>query len=171
MKLSYLAVLVGALILTVLIKNIIPGLTYDAYKDTLGALLNISSIIFAIVGAWIAIIYPKAIDQVFHSASISAPEIKSADKDTDYLSELLEIVVVSALVLMAVLSIQFCAPLIKAIPFGDHLVYLKYCAFYTICILTFMQLLAVFRVVLANYRYLAQLRKKNRTEKFRALAR
>lgn len=171
MKWSYLVVVIVAFILTVMIRSIIPQLTYDAYKDTLSALLNISSIIFAIVGAWIAIIYPKAIDQVFHTSSISSAEIKSADKDADYLSELLEIVVVSALVLMVVLTIQFSAPLIREISFGDRLIYLKYCAFYTICVLTAMQLLAVFRVVLANYRYLAKLRKKNREEKFKALSR
>lgn len=146
---------------TYLLRDTVPSLNYLAYKDTLGALLNISSIIFAIIGAWIAIIYPRAIGRAFKGKSVSDKTLKDADTDADYLSELVEIVMVSAIVLMVVLSIQFLVPIAKHLMLGGWVVYAKYTAFCVVLLLTLSQLYAVFRVILANYFFLNDLRKKN----------
>jgi hypothetical protein len=158
---KYLVLAVLTAISTYAFKDIAGALGYSAYKETLGALQNISSIIFAIIGAWIAIIYPRAIGRVFKGSSVSDISIKEADSNANYLSELVEIVMVSAVVLMVVLSIQFSAPIVREIATDSLSIYAKYVVFYVVSMLTVSQLYAIFRVILANYFFLNQLRKKN----------
>lgn len=158
---KYLVLAVISVIATYLLRENILLLNYAAYKETLSALLNISSIIFAIIGAWIAIIYPRAIGRAFKGKTISDQSLKDADTDADYLSELVEIVMVSAIVLMIVLAIQFTVPILKTIQIKEWLSHVKYCAFFVVFMLTISQLYAVFRVILANYFFLNDLRKKN----------
>lgn len=158
---KYIVLALISSVITFLLKEKIPVLGYSAYKDTLGALLNISSIIFAIIGAWIAIIYPRAIGRIFSGVENTKETIREADTDADYLSELVEIVMVSAFVLMVVLSIQFSAPLIKELIAIEYIGKAKYIAFFIVLMLTLSQLQAVFRVILANYFFLNDLRNKN----------
>lgn len=166
---KYAVLAIVSLVITFLLKEKIPVLGYSAYKDTLGALLSISSIIFAIIGAWIAIIYPRAIGRVFSGPENTGQKIKEADTDADYLSELVEIVMVSAFVLMVVLTIQFSAPLIKELLSIEYFNEAKYIAFFIVLMLTLAQLQAVFRVILANYFFLNDLRKKNVNAKVEVL--
>jgi hypothetical protein len=158
---KYIILSIVSLIATYLLRDTVSSLGYSAYKDTLGALLNISSILFAIIGAWIAIIYPRAIGRVFKGGDVSEQALKDADTDADYLSELVEIVMVSAIVLMVVLFVQFSVPIAKALIFGKAIIYTKHAAFFIVFLLTMSQLYAVFRVILANYFFLNDLRKKN----------
>lgn len=158
-KYLILAIITG--IVTYFLRDTVVVLNYDGYKDTLSALLNISSIIFAIIGAWIAIIYPRAIGRVFKDSNVPSIAIKEADTDASYLSELVEIVMVSAIVLMVVLSIQFLVPITKVFLNDDWKNYAKFISFFVISMLTLSQLYAVFRVILANYFFLNELRSKN----------
>lgn len=158
---KYIVIALITLIITYFLRETVPFLGYAAYKDTLGALLNISSIIFAIIGAWIAIIYPRAIGRVFKGVTDSNQTQKDADSDANYLSELVEIVMVSAIVLMIVLTIQFTVPIAKTLISDEWVFYSKYAAFYVVTCLTISQLYAVFRVIIANYFFLNGLRKKN----------
>tara|TARA_R110002050_G_scaffold268367_1_gene410398 strand:+ start:1099 stop:1611 length:513 start_codon:yes stop_codon:yes gene_type:complete len=166
-KYFILAIITG--IVTYFLRETVVELNYGAYKDTLGALLNISSIIFAIIGAWIAIIYPRAIGRVFKDSKIPSTTIKEADTDANYLSELVEIVMVSAIVLMVVLSIQFVVPIAKVFLNGEWKSYAKFLSFFVISMLTLSQLYAVFRVILANYFFLNELRSKNTDGKIDSL--
>lgn len=150
-----------ALAATVLLSGTVVSLNYQAYKATLGALLNISSIIFAIIGAWIAIIYPRAIGRVFKREKLSESAIEEANTDADYLSQLVEIVMVSAIVLMAVLLIQFSVPVFQELNLEFMKSGVKYVGFFVVALLTFSQLYAIFRVILANYFFLNELRNKN----------
>lgn len=158
---KYMMLSIVSLLATYLLRDTVSSLGYSAYKDTLGALLNISSIIFAIIGAWIAIIYPRAIGRVFKGGEVSERALKDADADADYLSELVEIVMVSAIVLMVVLFIQFSVPIAKALLLGKVILYSKYAAFFVVSLLTLSQLYVVFRVISANYFFLNDLRRKN----------
>lgn len=158
---KYLLLAAFSAFVTYLLKDTVSSLGYSAYKETLSALLNISSIIFAIIGAWIAIIYPRAIGRAFKGKYISEQTLKEADTDASYLSELVEIVMVSAIVLMIVLLIQFSTPIIKGLMVGKWFICSKYAAFFVISLLTFSQLYAISRVILTNYFFLNELRKKN----------
>lgn len=168
---KYFVLALCACILTLASQGVASKLGYESYKETLGALLNISSIIFAIIGAWIAVIYPRAIGRIFKGNSVSDLSIREADSDAKYLSELVEIVLVSATVLMIVLVIQFCAPILRELIHGDALILAKRLAFGVISFLTISQLYAISQVVLANYFFLNELREKNANAKIDSLHR
>ena len=158
---KYIVIFALTAVVTFFIQQEVQAIKYSDYKDVLSALLNISSIIFAIIGAWIAIIYPKAIGRTFANNE-NKNEFKDSDNDANYLSELVEIVLVSAIVLMFVLAIQFSFPVVKgASYFGLKVFYLKLLGFFLVAFLTIVQLHAIFRVILANYFFLNELRKKN----------
>lgn len=172
--LKYFIYFIIAVCLTFIFKGRVSYLTYNDYKDTLGALLNISSIIFAIIGAWIAIIYPRAMARILNkrkSESEPSSENNESNKDANYLSELVEIVMVSAMVLMAVLLIQFFAPILKGLISGTYIPYVKYFNFWCVSFLTIAQFTAIFRVILVNYFFLNELRKKNNKDRIDELHR
>ncbi|MDK9420829.1 hypothetical protein PO857_003141 [Pectobacterium carotovorum] len=162
--LKYIIYIAVAILLTIIFHGRVTSLSYNDYKDTLGALLNISSIIFAIIGAWIAIIYPRAMARILNkknASNVNNSENRESNKDANYLSELVEIVMVSAVVLMAVLLIQFFAPILKGLIVNEYLPYVKYLNFTGVSFLTIAQFTAIFRVILVNYFFLNELRKKN----------
>lgn len=159
---KYLLVLAVSGLVTYLARDSLPVASYDSYKEVLGALLNISSIIFAIIGAWIAIIYPRAIGRVFGNKSAFASKLAEAQQDAGYLSELVEIVLVSAIVLMIVLATQFSFPLLSEALAGSENSYVKSSVFFVITTLTLAQLQAIFRVILTNYFFLNEIRSKNK---------
>lgn len=152
-----LTVLVAVLITTIVGSNAIK-ITFADYKDILSALLNVSSIIFAIIGAWIAIIYPTAISKTFGG---SFKEIKANGYDSLYLSELVEIVLISAADIMAIMVILFLYPILRNTIVDPNVIKIsKIAGLFTVTLLTVVQLWAVFRVILANYFFLNELSKK-----------
>jgi hypothetical protein len=162
---KYIFLLVISGFVTYLAQGSLPDASYSNYKEVLGALLNISSIIFAIIGAWIAIIYPRAIGKVFGDKSAIASKLAEAQQDAGYLSELVEIVLVSAVVLMVVLIIQFTFPLVNEMLLKTDQQYIKTIVFFVITTITFAQLQAIFRVILTNYFFLNEIRNKNKNDK------
>lgn len=165
---KYIVYIIIAISLAFIFKSRIVLLSYNDYKDTLGALLSISSIIFAIIGAWIAIVYPRAMARIINkqnSKQEKEQESKDSNKDANYLSELIEIVMVSAIVLMTVLLIQFFAPILKGLVTSIYIPYVKYLNFTCISFLTISQFTAIFRVIRVNYFFLNELRRKNVKEK------
>lgn len=156
---KYIYIFCGSAVITWIIYPSYIDIRCNDYSSILQALLNISSIVFAIIGAWIAIIYPKAISQTFGKSDIKNGTFQH---DANYLSELVEIVLVSAAVLMYVLIVQFSMPLFKNCHFVQtYRTPLMVVFFQTMAYMTLVQLYAIFRVILANYHFLNELRAKN----------
>ncbi|MCG9042013.1 hypothetical protein [Laribacter hongkongensis] len=155
---KYIASILIAGVFTYYFRDLAIKFNYNNYKETLSALINISSIIFAIIGAWIAIIYPKSLERV-SSRLATGSDLFEANVDTNYLSKLVEIVLVSAIVLLIVLSAQFLAPFFSEIKDIEIKNPLKYFSFFCITFLTISQSLVILRVILINYIFLDKLRK------------
>lgn len=156
---KYFIILIIAILITWAVYPAYLLIGCKNYDAILQALLNISSIIFAIIGAWIAIIYPKSIIQTFSKEDVKN---NTYHNDTNYLAELVEIVLVSAFVLMIVLTIQFSIPIAQH--YTQQLQYkiaFKTIFFFVIALMTTTQLYAILRVIIANYFFLNELRKKN----------
>lgn len=156
-------------LLTFFMSGYTEKIHYKDYKDALSALINISSIIFAIIGAWIAIIYPKSIARTFNPSD-PIEKLKENEEDADYLSMLIRIVLISAFVLMSVLLMQILFPILRSV---DYLSIdkdvVKLCAFFSIVLLTSLQVLAVFRVIKMNFTFLERLRRKNHKESLKSI--
>jgi len=139
------------------------NIAYSSYEGILSALMNISAIIFAIIGAWIAIIYPRALGSFLNESSVNTENV---EKDTNYLSDLVEIVLVSSFVLMAVLTILVAVPILREVVEGNTIMILRKIGLGVIIFLALLQVFSIFRVVLTNYTFLTVLRSNIRKNKF-----
>ncbi|MDU5839354.1 MAG: hypothetical protein E6Z53_20190, partial [Pantoea sp.] len=120
----------GVFILFVLAFLLGDSYTYSDIKDILSTLQNISAMIFTIAGIWLAYIYPKAISAMVKPSiligenkpnsdgEIVRPELKlTAEqkegllKDVDRITLIVEAIVVSALVILAILLINVAKPI------------------------------------------------------------
>lgn len=135
----------------------------ESFLSVMGVLLNVAAIVFAIIGAWIAIIYPKAIQSALSGdPSKDLAEIKEAAKDANYLSELFQIVLHSALVIVLAVSVQVALPLLRAYEyFGLDVPLVKAAAVSFMIFLSLLQINAISIVVEKNFGLLRRLREKH----------
>lgn len=144
--------LVVCLIFGYFMRSEASSLSFSDYKSLMTTLLNISAIIFAIIGAWIAIIYPSAIKQKFSPTDYKVDDFNKAIKQSAYLRELIEVVLVSALVLFCVLSADYFILILLRVNLTYEFVYYgKAIAFTVVSILTIWQLIAIVKVVKINF--------------------
>lgn len=156
---KYLLIILLSLFFSVIFSNHSVLLTYDSYRDILSSLMSVSAIVFAIIGSWVAIVYPKAIVREFGRNHQEAAN--DANQDANYLSVLVEIILVSATVLMSVLIIQASFPLGKILIAAKYTHAAKIATFFVVFTLVFLQIHAVFRVIVTNYFFLSKLRDRN----------
>lgn len=134
-----------------------------SFVAVMGVLLNVSAIIFAIIGAWIAIIYPKALQSpLSNGQDAKVDQLIDTVQDANYLSELFEIVLQSAAVIVMAVAIQVVMPLFKAYQYFDiDLALIKCVAVSTMVFLAMIQLNAILTVVKKNYGLLLRVRRKH----------
>lgn len=75
------------------------------------SLRNTSAIIFGVMGAWIALIYPEALSSILDKSKNSETQDKSKD-----IEKLLSPLLYSTVILASVLLVGIFAPIIKQIP-------------------------------------------------------
>lgn len=101
------------------------------------ALRNTASIIFAVVGAWLAIIYPERL-------KLSMRGHRQKKPAGDNMGLLLTPVVHSTLLLVVLLLIGICAPLLKQLPAAlAHLAFFRGLSFLILVALTLWQVVIV----------------------------
>lgn len=102
------------------------------------ALRNTAAIIFAVVGAWLAIVYPERLRMSQGRPGTAEP--KNAEKIT----KLLEPIVNSTVILAVVLIVGLIAPLIKGVPFvRAHVEVFRTISFVILASLTLLQICTV----------------------------
>lgn len=138
--------------------------TSDSFISIMGVLLNVAAIVFAIIGAWIAIIYPKAIQSALSGDSVrDLAEIQETANDANYLSELFQIVLQSALVIILAVSVQVAMPLLRAYEyFGLGIPLIKAIAVSFMVFVSLLQMNAVLIVVEKNFGLLRRLRERQK---------
>lgn len=106
------------------------------------ALRNTAAIIFAVVGAWLAIIYPERLKLSFgKSANIT--------NGSENVGLLLTPAVHSTIILVCLLLIGICAPILKQIPgILNYVEIFRGLSFLTLTILTLWQVVIVIMTVL-----------------------
>ncbi len=159
---KYLWIPILVLVITVCLSKAIPKIGFNSYKEILSALMTISSIVFAIIGAWVAVIYPKAIVRNFDGKSGNT--LAESEQDASNLHNLIEIALISAIVLMSILLILYIVPILKFYVIKNQIIYFKYIGFFVITTLTAWEVVALFSIILENYSFLNKLRTKNARE-------
>lgn len=88
------------------------GITFKEQMPIYDGLRNTSAIIFAVMGAWIALLYPGKLSQAF-----GKKPYKEKENDIDQIKRLFRPMIYSTIILMVVIGVSFGVPLAKQISF------------------------------------------------------
>ncbi|EXI62209.1 hypothetical protein MHD_10185 [Mannheimia granulomatis] len=114
-------------------------ITFSEQWGLYETLRTTASIIFAVVGAWFAIVYPEKLRAPFRERITT-----QASSDTRF-GSLFSPIVNSTVILCLILLIGILAPVLKQIPaLLEYKGYLRASSFFILCCLTFWQIWTVF---------------------------
>jgi uncharacterized membrane protein len=88
------------------------GISFNEQAPIYDELRNTSAIIFAVMGAWIALLYPGKLSQAF-----GKKPYKEKANDIDQINRLFRPMIYSTVILMVVIGVSFAAPLAKQITY------------------------------------------------------
>jgi hypothetical protein len=148
-------------IITIAIRICAPGLKANALDNVLATLLTSSSVIFAIIGAWIAVIYPELLASTFKRSETRNDDIERTEINIDRLSTLVLTGTLSAITLAGVIGIQLFTPVAREAIQNSNYGLLKWIYIYAILNLCVTQLYSIAKLVSINYFFLADLREAN----------
>lgn len=86
------------------------GITFKEQMTIYDGLRSTSAIIFAVMGAWIALLYPGKLSQAFDNKPY-----KEKANDIDQINRLFLPMIYSTIILMVVIGVTFAVPLAKQI--------------------------------------------------------
>lgn len=110
------------------------------------SLRNTSAIIFGVMGAWIAILYPSALLKIYGKT-----DIEEAEKGSKSIKQLISPMVLSTIIVSFVLVISLIAPVLRNIPLLiTYKEIVRSFSFSLLGILTFSQLWALFATLIPS---------------------
>ena len=131
---------------------------YEDYKDYLSLISGVSGMVFTIMGIWIAFLYPNAMSRIINSEKLVAKDFSESKSDAKRLESIVGAVMTSALVMISALLIAIAKMIIVMTPvYVEYRMQLKAAALSAIIFITFVQLEAVFYVVLSNVMFINDL--------------
>lgn len=143
---------VFSLILSILIRDNIYHLSIKDLSFNIQTLLSVSSIVFAVIGAWIALIYPSAIKNIVSNNN----DIENNENEANRLASLIKVAITSSAILVIVIILSLMEPII---PIDNK--YINAILFFVLTNCSLMQVYSVMKVVLMNYHLLNNLRNKS----------
>lgn len=110
-------------------------ISFNEQMPIYDGLRNTSAIIFAVMGAWIALLYPGKLSQAF-----GQKPYKEKANDIDQINKLFRPMIYSTVILMVVIGMSFAVPLAKQITyFHPHKEIFRSISFGAIAFLTLLQ--------------------------------
>ena len=103
------------------------------------SLRNTSAIIFGVMGAWIAILYPGALMKIY-----GKPEIEKSEQESKNIQQLISPMILSTFIVSLVLVVGLLAPVLRKVVFLlQYKEFFRSLSFSLLGVLTFMQLWAL----------------------------
>ncbi|MCH8498605.1 MAG: hypothetical protein LAT63_09005 [Marinobacter sp.] len=111
---NYIRLLFIAAAAGIIISSVVLGgkVTFNEQMPIYDGLRNTSAIIFAVMGAWIALLYPGKLSQAFGKK----PYKEKAD-DIEQINRLFRPMIYSTIILMVVIGVSFAVPMAKQISY------------------------------------------------------
>ncbi|RZM76440.1 hypothetical protein C3B51_17905 [Pseudoalteromonas rubra] len=135
--------------------------SFGDYKEYLILLFNISSMVFTLMGIWIAFLYPNALKRLVNPKVIENADFSETLNETKRLESIVGSVLKSALVVVGILFIFFFKVVLSSFDFYlEYLVFWKILALSLAVVMTFMQLESVFHVIKSNIMFINDLHRK-----------
>lgn len=135
--------------------------SYLDLKDYLAVLLNVSSMVFTLMGIWIAFIYPNALQRLINPDKIRNGDFNETLGDTKRLESLVGSVFRSAFVAIMIMLIYIVKTIFTNTITGyEHLDLIKAFLISFVILLTVLQLESVLYVIYSNLMFVNELHKK-----------
>ncbi|WP_417068185.1 hypothetical protein [Niveibacterium terrae] len=134
---------------------------YGDLKDYIGLLSSVSSMVFTIMGIWIALLYPNALNRIVDPKKIEIADFSETREETKRLERIVAAVLQSAVVLMVALLVMAAkTALVKTGFYVNNAFVLKSLALSAVAAISAMQVDAVLSVVFANVMFINDLHRK-----------
>lgn len=135
--------------------------SYQDLKDYLNVLLTVSSMVFTIMGIWIAFLYPNALHRITNPKKIEHVDFTETLSETRRLEGLVGSILMSAMVVLVIMFIFLFKVIISYIPyFIDYIRYIKAAAFSVVFVISILQVESVFYVIRSNILFINELHSK-----------
>lgn len=139
---------------------------YEDLKDYIALLSNVSSMVFTIMGIWIAFLYPNALNRIIDPKKIEIADFSETLEETRRLERIVAAVLQSAIVLTTALLVMAAkTALLKTGFYASHAFCLKTLAISVVAAITAMQIDAVLSVVFANVMFINDIHRKRREKR------
>ncbi|OYU06024.1 MAG: hypothetical protein CFE47_19395 [Pseudomonas sp. PGPPP1] len=127
-------------------------------KDYLDTLLNVSGMVFTIMGIWIAFLYPNALMKLVNPTKIEHVDFKDTLKDTRRLEAIVASVLKSALVVSIIMLLNLCKLVLSETDFyHTNSAIINISAFTCVLTLTLLQIEAIANVIYSNIAFINEL--------------
>lgn len=138
------------------------NLPADMQLDLYSALRDTSAIVFGVMGAWIAIIYPESLSKIYRSS-----QRKEAENEVKSVGRLIKPMIVAAIIVASALIAQFSAPILQSIdslsPFYPKI---RGLSFSLLILLFGFQLVTLLEVMLVTFFFRREVRAKQAEHSF-----
>jgi len=110
----YFKLVLGLVAISVVVVSVVlgKGISFNEQMPIYEGLRNTSAIIFAVMGAWIALLYPSKLSQAFGKKPYS-----DKVKDIEAINRLFKPMIYSTIILAVVVGMSFLVPLAKQIEY------------------------------------------------------
>jgi H+/gluconate symporter-like permease len=138
-----------------------PKFTYSELKSYTDSLLNVSGMVFTMMGIWIAFLYPNALKRIVDSQKIFTADFSDTLSETKRLESLVASVLKSSIAIVVIILISlFKIVLSGSNVYADCLNNLKQVALFLVVFVTYLQLEAVWQVMASNFKFIEELHSK-----------
>ncbi len=134
---------------------------YSDLKDYLTALLTASTMVFTIMGIWIAFLYPNALSRLVNPSTIENADFSETLTETKRLEGLVGSVLISAFVVTAIMVLYLLKVVFGVLLINEGYVFhAKYLTLAFVIILGLLQIQSVFYVIYSNIMFINDLHSK-----------
>lgn len=169
--------IISFLIVFTILVNLDIDVSYADFKDYLQVLLTVSSMIFTVMGLWVAFLYPKAMTRLvdLDSENKSNPykkcdpkskkekeiDLEALRSETYIVESLVESIMRSILVVLFIMLIFVAKIFLSETDLYSHNIeIIKALALSATIILSVLQVISIFQVMWSNYLFLENLHER-----------
>jgi hypothetical protein len=159
-KVGVYSVLFVAVLTVFQINNV--NYTYEDFKNYLSVLLTSSSMVFTLMGIWIAFLYPNALQRIV-SNKIKNVDFSDSLLETRRLEYLVASVLKSAFVVMMIMFFYFLKLIVPNFEiYQNNIELIKSLALSFVLILGILQVEAILHVIYSNVMFINDLHNKRK---------
>lgn len=138
------------------------NLPADTQLELYSALRDTSAIVFGVMGAWIAIIYPESLSKIYRS-----PQRKDAESEVKSVGRLIKPMIVAAVIVASTLIAQFVAPILRSFDVLTPIYSsIRGLSFSFLIILLAVQLVTILEVMLVSFTFRREVRLRQAEDSF-----